>query len=388
MNGYRSRLFECAVTSFFVLWTPAIHAQCSDGITTATNEYSVPSRDADNDVWTYAQSYMTGAYADTWSTYVSALARHDGAQTHYGESTEYYGNLAEVSWHDAPSSLGPGTYGITSYHSFQSLCGDFYQYSYGFSLNVTPPTINGLPGGWLFDGVDDPQNGYYRADALNVSHNCTPSDSPGDVASCNSTPYWTAPTKGSKISFSCTVCAYTDATVIEPSDSCADISIQANVGGFLSTPFPFTANTLRAWTNRGYQDTIYNDGYQTRYSYQLTDVCGYSLARVAVNETFGPKVDLWAAGHNALQDTWSTLQSAGFEYPAGFWSIGIFYDYLVASYTSSQATPATVHPGDPGDSQQVMSQSQDWRAGSASVGQGTLGQSATMVNYLGYARVQ
>jgi hypothetical protein len=319
---------------------------------------------------------------------VSATATHNSSQTHYGTSTGDYGALAQVSWHDAPSSVGSGTYGITSYHSFSSLCNDFYQYNFNFSLSVTPPTINGLTGGWLFNGVDDEPNGYYESDALSVSHNCTASNSPGDVASCSSTPSWTAPVSGSKISFSCNSCSNTNATVVTPSDSCGDISIQANVGGFLSTPFAFTANTLVGWTNRGYQDSYFNVGYKSRYSYQLTDVCGYNMTQVAVNETFGPKVDLWAAGHNGTVDTWSALTSAGYEYPSGFWSSGIFYDSLVASYTASQATPATVYPDDPSAGQQVTSQTQVWCGGSATVGQGVTGQSATMVNYLGYARVQ
>jgi hypothetical protein len=371
-----------------LLWSPTLHAQCSDGSTTTTNEYSVPSRDADNDVWTYAQSFMTGAYAQTWTTYVSATATHNSSQTHSGNSTGNAGALAQVSWHDAPSSVGSGTYAIASHHSFQSTCGNSSQYNYSFSLNVTPPTISGLSGGWLFGSVDDPDNGYYKAVALSVSHNCTASDSPGDVASCSSTPYWTAPVNGSKITFSCTSCSNTNATSVQPSGTCGDISIRANVGGLLSTSFPFTVNTMRSWTNRGYVDSNFGAGYRTRYSYQLTDVCSNYMPRVVTNETFGSKVDLWAAGHQGIQDTWTALQSGGFAHPDGFWPSGITYDYLVASYTASQGTPATVHPGDPGADAPVMSQTQTWRVGSATVGEGISAQSATMVNYLGHARVQ
>jgi hypothetical protein len=352
------------------------------------NTYSVPTRDADNDVWTYAQSCVTGAYANTWTSYVSATATHNSSQTHSGNSTGYNGAHTQVSWHDTPSSVGSGTYGIASYHSFSSTCGNFLQFNWNFSLSVTPPTINGLSGGWIFNGVDDPGNGYYKDVLLSVSHNCTASNSPGDVAVCNSTPYWTAPVNGSKISFDCTSCANTGANSVQPSDSCADIRIQASVGGFLSTPFPYTANSLRGWANRGAVDTPWNAGYQTRYSYQLTDVCGNQFLRIAVNETFGPKVDLWAAGHQGIQDTWSALSSGGFEYPSGYWSLGILYDFLIASYTASQATPATVSPSNPGAGQQVMSQTQVWRVGSATVGSGVVGQSATMVNDLGNGRIQ
>ena len=369
------------------LWISAIHAQCV-GSDTTTNEYSVPTRDADNDVWTYAQSYMTGSYQAAWTTYVSATASRNGSQTHSGNNTGSYGGLAQVSWHDAPSTVGSGTYQIASYHSFSSICFDFSQYNYSFSLVVNPPTVNGLAGGWIFNGVDDPGNGYYAGVALTVSHNCVASNSPGDVATCTSTPGWTAPTNGQKVSLACSPCTNQTVTSVQPSGTCGDITIQASLGGFLATPFPFTANTQTGWANLGFQDTNSGAGYQSRYSYQLTDVCGYIMARVATNETFGSKVDLWAAQHQGVQDTWSTLMSAGFEYPSGFWPSGIMYDYLIASYTSSQGTPATVHPGDTGQDQAVMSQTQDWRVGSASVGAGSPSQSATMTNYLGYARVQ
>ncbi len=78
-----------------------------------------------------------------------------------------------------------------------------------------------------------------------------------------------------------------------------------------------------------------------------------------MNETFGGNEDLWAPAHNGQACTWTELSSAGFEYPSGYWSIGIFYDTLLASYTAAAGTPATVHPGDPGDYLPVIQQSQD-----------------------------
>ena len=60
-------------------------AQCSDGVTTTLWHNGNVQRSASNQVWSWAQSYVTGAYSGTWDTVTSAITAHNGIQTHSGQ---------------------------------------------------------------------------------------------------------------------------------------------------------------------------------------------------------------------------------------------------------------------------------------------------------------
>ena len=62
-------------------------AQCSDGVTTTRHHNGNVQRTASNQVWSWAQSYVTGAYSDQWTTITSAVTAANGSQTHSGQNS-------------------------------------------------------------------------------------------------------------------------------------------------------------------------------------------------------------------------------------------------------------------------------------------------------------
>jgi len=145
---------------------------CYDGTTVAYTSENVV-RSGSNQVWSFAQSWVSGNYATTWTATVSASTTVNGSPTHSGQNTQLSGNIATVQWYDAPSLYGSGTYAEADTHTFSDTCGDYAgPYSYNPSRTVNTPTITGANGAWFLGGGSDAANAYYNQAALTGNSNC------------------------------------------------------------------------------------------------------------------------------------------------------------------------------------------------------------------------
>ncbi len=93
----------------FYLLTASALAQCTGGVpqtTIYTAEWVI--RSGSNQVYTLAQSWVTGEYADAWTANVSSTTYVNGSPVHSGTASAINGDVASLVWFDTPSTLGPG----------------------------------------------------------------------------------------------------------------------------------------------------------------------------------------------------------------------------------------------------------------------------------------
>jgi hypothetical protein len=272
--------------------------QCSDSTTTLWHNGNVV-RSGSNQVWSWAQSYVTGDYADTWSVTVSATTAHNGGQTHSGQATASNGQIATVQWFDAPSSLGSGTYTEAEQHSFSNTCGGNQGPIYdNDSLTVNKPTISGFPqnGAFWYLGPGTPcqvaaQNGayYIQCVPLTFNTNCGAGDT------CTDTPQWTITSNNGQASLSARSGSSVTLTAGGTRGTCQyDSSVSASMGGFSTDANAVLVNSPRSLISAPGNQTIpwtqgINTGYMSQVYWNMGDACSPANALVGLPlyETFG-----------------------------------------------------------------------------------------------------
>jgi len=296
----------CCAWALVLAFPAVLAAQCSNGTTVHVAFHGL-TREASNSVYAVAETYTVGDYWAKWNSYVSSTESLNNSLVHSGTNgPSSYGGTAEVDWHDAPSSVGVGLFTMSNTHQAHSSCGDNTSYGTSDSLSVRRPTITAPNGSswaaaWYLGGGGDAPNGFYNVAAVTGNMNCGPSDT------CTNQPYWSVTAGASKISLLCSVCVNQSVTTQAASDTVGDIGIVISIGGLTSDVFPFTSNAPTTNVYRGCVDQYYGDyGYNSKISYQTTDITGSPMFRIAINETFGPKEDDWFAA-TGFHNNWSSL---------------------------------------------------------------------------------
>jgi hypothetical protein len=356
-----------------------VSAICSDS-TTGTWEARNVVRSASNQVWTFAQSYVTGDYAGTWTSSVTATTTVNGSQIHSGQDSESAGRTATVQWYDTPSTLGSGIYAEADTHTFSNTCGGSAgPYNYTPSLVVSKPTITGTNGAWYLGGGADPANGYYNQAAVTGNPNCNPGDT------CNATPYWSVTANSNKVSLSCSVCTNQTVTALVPSDSFGDVQIHMDIGGFAASPFSFTVNAPASLDSAGGPfDENYFDGYYSAIYYNTLDEFGHQMPSIALNEQFSnPGCGNPVANFCPDQtNNWNKPTPYGL---SAYNQTGYWYDQIYI-YNCSSCSPAYSGPKNPLSTSTVDHSTQTWRVGSSAVGVGVEVQYDTLQRYVDHGR--
>jgi hypothetical protein len=120
-----------AISSFRAVWPgfaisvpllPVVAlGQCSDGLTTTVHHNGNLVRSGSNQVWSWSQSFVTGAYTNTWSVSVSATTAHNGSQTHSGQDSASGTEESPAPTYTTPSAPYPNnTVYLTGAHQFFS----------------------------------------------------------------------------------------------------------------------------------------------------------------------------------------------------------------------------------------------------------------------------
>jgi hypothetical protein len=370
------------VTFLFILLSAAVSLSaqiCYDSSTVLNTSENVV-RSASNQIWSFAQSWVTGDYATTWTASVSATTTVNGSQTHSGQDSQSSGNVATVQWYDTPSTLGSGTYAEADTHTFSDTCGDHGgPYNYNPSRIVSRPTVTGANGAWFLGGGADAANGYYNQAALTGNPNCNAGDT------CNNTPYWSVTVNSTKVSLSCSVCTNNTATASVPSDSVGDIQIYMDIGGFAAAAFSFTVNTPGSLDSAGAPyDTTYNDGYYSAIYYNTLDEFGNQMPSISLNEQFSSPT-CGSPISNFCPDqanNWNKPTPYGLSAYnlAGYWYDQIYFSSCIG------CTPAYSGPQTPRSASMVDHSNQTWRVGSSSVGSGVEVQYDTFQRYVDHGR--
>jgi len=354
----------CAIVGTVLLAPTVSVGQCSDGSTALWASRNVV-RQAGNQVWEYAQSWVEGNYYLYWIPRVTGTVTLNG-QIHYGTNTAGYGGIATTQWYDAPSSVGVGLYTIYGFHEYGSDCGQYQYQNTVASLLVERPTISGPNATWWLGGGSDPANGYYNAATLTA-----------DPKGAPETPYWSVTANPSKVSLSCSVCTNSVVASAQPSAGCQwDVAIKISVGGLDSNLFNFQVNQPSYLvSSRQPVDTAQGGGWYSKIYYNTKDMCSNYMSSIALNESFGGWV-------NDQANNWSRPTAGG---AWGFtdyeWFDGIWLD-------CATCTPPTMNPQTPLSASAVDHVSQSWRMGSAVVGSGVLVQTNVFQRYLDHARHQ
>jgi hypothetical protein len=323
-----------AINSFRALWSgfaisvlllPVIAlGQCSDGSTTTVHHNGNVVRSGSNQVWSWAQSFVTGAYANTWSVFVSATTARNGSQTHSGQHSASGGAIATVMWYDSPSALGSGTYTEAEVHNFSNSCGGsegpFYDND---TLTVNQPTISGFFSNnsfWnLGPNSSDPQATLgtsaliYQSVPLTFNSNCNAGDT------CNDTPQWVPNIGGNQATLSSTSGTSVMLNKGSSQGTCSyDGTIRANIAGFSTVDYPFAVNSPGSIYLAQESTSAYSGGYLTVRYYYVGDVCQPSngMTAIPLYETFssgftqqngsnwpGPTASSWPI--SGCSDCWS-----------------------------------------------------------------------------------
>jgi hypothetical protein len=321
-------------------------------------QFAGADRDSFNDVLSGAQTYTTGDYDYTWAPYVSAVVTLNSSTTlHSGDNSDGYGGLASVSWNDAPSSVGTGTYSVSSYHSASSSCGDFTERYWGGSDTANQPTIGNLPSNdylWYFNtsGAVPAYDGsyYYPYADLVLNKNCGGSDP------CSGTAYWSL--SSSYMSLSCASCSSTRLSSTGGGTcSYSDGSVSVSLDSWTIGPESIGVASPTTVSSAGYTTNSWSPGYISYVYWNVPCNCSYNLPGAPLREAFGtfqnPNTNNWpnpsatsAATFNINSTTWAD-------------SIGISGSY----------SPQPVYTGDPGSGTTLYRYApQNWYAGSQSSG--------------------
>lgn len=338
-----SRSLLCAA----LICMPVALAQCYDGTTTLTTTENVV-RSGSNQVWTFAQSYVTGDYADTWTANVSATTTVNGTQVHSGQASADDGNIATVQWHDTPSSLGAGAYAESDHHTFSDTCGDNEgPYNYNPSLTVNLPTISGFgPKNaiWNFGpGSADPVPGYNnqniaQSSALTFNTNCNAGDT------CTDTPQWSITSDNGQAALNST--SGSSVTLEDGSDQgdCAyDTTLSASMGGFSTNTYAILVNSPQFLVHVSSSDNTIGYGganpfgYGTEWTIGLEDACAppNGIYAVPMNESFSgtPYIASGTTG-------WDVPNTALMSWSVGAWiSEYTFQDAIGYSCENGSCTP-------------------------------------------------
>ena len=359
----------------------ALQAQysCSDGTTIFVAGHNIV-RASGADVWSYAQTYVTGDYYDYWLPRVTTSMYVNGG-VYSGRSnvlaTAGYGGTATNQWHDDPRSAGFGSYQTSSTHRVDP---DPYYCPYdspwfyytGDPATVVKPTIDtlGLTGTWWLGGGSDPDNGLYNAMLLVYSDASNPSP-PG-------TPYWQiTDNQEGQATLSCTSCASVNlysarSTAADgPCNDQGEVKVTVSIGGLASDEAGLIINTPRDLVGippDEYDKWPGSDGYETWIHYQTRDRCGNILPSIARNELFP------GGWQNAELNNWWKPQAGGAAgyylqsyngYPAVWWD--------KARMTSMGCGGQTCFPvptNYQGGNELVDGSLQVWYVGSATPGSG------------------
>lgn len=356
--------------------------QCSNASTTHLAVKNV-YRAAGNLVRGLAGTQTVGDYWWTWDAYVQATETLNGIQIHSGSDQRSYGEIAVLEWNDYPSLVGVGTYALPpSTHRASSTCGGSTSFT-GIerSLYVQRPTISTNPGGpqvagiWWFNGPTDSSGG----DAANGFYNQVNFYADPRYPNPEQLPIWIVETTGpQKLSLSCSACNTTLATSTYHSATPNDIMVRVvvgGIGGLSSDPYYFTVNYPVRVNSRGEQTSGLGDGYETRFSYETKDITNQNMPQVAMNERFMNQGD-------AVSNNWRDFVDRGFPHftiqPGNIWIDKV-----------SMFSVAGEPPLDPGlvpqDPTVVQYADQEWRVGSATVGQGVHLLTTAIKRRLGYA---
>jgi hypothetical protein len=355
---------------------------CSDSTTVLHTSENVV-RSASNQVWSFAQSWVTGDYATTWTASVSATTTFNGSQTHSGGASQSGGNIATVQWYDAPSTYGSGTYAEADTHTFSNTCGGSGgPYNYSPSLSVAQPSITGVSGVWYLGGGSDSTNGYYNQAALTGNPNCNSGDT------CSNTPAWSVTANASKVTLTCSVCTNQTVTGSVPSDAVGDIQISMNIGGFAAPAFSFTVDTPASLDSAmAPYDTDYYDGFYSAIYYNTLDEFGNLMSSISLNEQFSSPGCSSPVSNFCPDQTnnWNKPTAYGLSGYAGSYRFDQIYLYSCSSGTGT--TPPCTGPQSPSLSTSTVDHStQTWSVGSSSVGSGVQVQYDTFQRYVDHGR--
>lgn len=321
-------------------------AQCSDGVTTTRHHNGNVQRSASNQVWSWAQSYVTGTYSGTWTTVTSATTAHDGGQTHSGQNSAGSNQTSTVQWYDAPSTVGSGSYTDAERHEFISTCGDDIINNDNSSLTVQTPTITTMPGqpfsGYLWNlgsGSSDPlqsnNEGYfYQSAPLQFNSNCGPSDT------CNDTPQWSLATANGQTQLSTTSGASVTLRKGSNQGDCQfNSSLSASIGGFLTGAYAIMVNSPKSTAHYSSMDQMIGinnppTGYITYWHLGVEDACATpnAVSAMPMNETFPNGVSP-APGTSG----WNVPNSAKPSWEVGDWTGNTFIDSI--GDVCAQCTP-------------------------------------------------
>lgn len=365
----------------------SVQAQCTSSTAFVSANNIV--RAAGTDVWTYAQTYVTGSYYDYWLPEVTTTMRVNG-QVYSGRSdvraTAGYGGNATNQWHDDPRAAGFGAYATSNTHRVEPDA-DFCPYdspsafSTSNSATVVKPTVDtlGMPGTWWLGGGSDPQNGFYNAVLLVYSDSSSPLP-PG-------TPYWQIIDNADQATLSCTSC--TSVNLYSARSTAADgpcdqnyVKVTVSIGGLSSDAANLVINTPRDLVSVPPPDYYAwggTDGYETDIYYQTRDRCGYALQSIAINEQFP------AGWQNAIPNNWLKPSAGGSRGYAGQTYNGVpyvWFDRAKFTVAACQSQPCNPVPTTyQGGNTLVDSALQIWYAGSATVGGGVPVQSNIAQRY-------
>lgn len=360
--------------------------QCTGPTTTVWHNGNVV-RSGPNQVWSWAQSYVTGDYADTWSVTVSATTALNGSQTHSGQDAASSGQIATVQWYDAPSSLGSGTYTEAEKHSFSNSCGGSQgPYNDNDTLTVNKPTISGfMQNGTLwYLGPGTPcqvaaQNGAYYIQCVHLTFNTNC----GSGDTCTDTPQWTITSSNGQASLNAT--SGNSVTLIAGGTrgNCEyDSSVAASIGGFSTDPYAVVVNSPGNLISAPGNQTIpwtqgIDTGYKSQVYWNMGDECSPAndMIGLPLYETFGTFANPGVtSGWSSPTPTWATT----FNY-----DMYTFFDTIGASNASYVPVPTWTAYNPPFAFNTVIKWApQSWFAGSTSQGSGLQVSAGTISYYV------
>ena len=379
-----------SVALFCVSVLPAC-CQCTDG-TTLEHITDNIVRTGGNQIFSFAQSWVSGDYASVWTVYAAAQITQNGGSLHSGSDTEGSGSTAQVYWYDTLQTIGPGYFAEADQHRFTNGCGtnDYYPYT-DINLTVSRPTISPPAGTyganqwamWYMNGLSSP-GGFLTSANLTVTTNL------GSCGGCSPTYAWVNTDNSGAVSFSSTSSTSTTITSQRASGGATyDTSVNFSMDGFyadsklwlnLNTPVDFVNNSATDnddGTCSGY------GSYDSRYQYVPYDLWSYATGQIVLNEVndaFDPTysgtiVGWYLSGSWGYNDNW----------PPAFWDDTYhFTDHLQASDCGAW-TPHTASPS--GGTVNVFQVPQTFYVGSATSGTGVATHSDTQYFYTDHGTV-
>lgn len=367
-----------------LLPNPAAAQICADSSTTI---YWVNhlSRTASNNVDALAGTQIVGDYWYTWAATISSTEQIGSTTIHTGSASVGYGGnngfvaggtAVGLQWDDSPSTRGAGAYSLLNDHGAYSECGGgvLTQVTYD-SLTVNQPTITGNNSVWYL-GSGQTQTGYSYINPMTANSNCGPSDT------CNDTPTWTATNNPSEIYLSCNPCVNQTVYAEARSNTYQDIQLTVSIGGFASSPMPFTVYApYKIICCNQVSDAAVSDGFRTTVGLDLYDVFGDHLLYLAVNESFTATLvpDYPGGISGYIAPTASGIA-------AGWGGVNGFGDKMGQPGGCASLIPLCTNPQNPLSSVTAFHNNQNWFAGSQNPGQGVWVTTDTQQFYIDHAR--